>query len=468
MCSASSIPGAFPTDDERWWDAAPLGFFESPDPPNDSSSDFQKYDATLWENASTVVDHVPGCSGSSQDENIIVAVMGVTGSGKSTFVKLVSGRDDVIVGDSLQSETSEVRAYEFFHKDTSFILVDTPGFDDTKSNDNQITQMILDWLRSSLLEGTQLNGVIYLHRISDPRMGGTALRNNRMFRKLCGENAFKNVILATTFWEGVPAHIGAQREKELCENRDFWGGMLEKGARIARLQNNRQSGLELLEKISANAKFTLGAQDEMVKEGKTASETEALRAEVEELERVQRELEARKEAARLQMEIEQERARVELEMKLRKERERLRQQREAERVAEERREARAKREAQILYEKQLEEIRLERVRQEEKMRAQKAEIERKERLERQMQEIRERAAALEIARRRKEYQDNYVCIGVQPQWVCDKCKGKVKRYAKYYRKSVIRVLKGGAYTDIRHRLLLLRFGQILSLRGLWQ
>lgn len=118
------------------------------------------------------------------------------------------------------------------------------------------------------------------------------------------------------------------------------------------------------------------------------------------------------------------------------ERERMRQQREAERVAEERRQARAKREAQILYEKQLEKIRLERVKQENNRRAQKAEMEMREKLERQMQEIRERAAALEIVRRRKEYQNNYVCIGVKPQWVCDKCKGKVKRYAKYYRKSV--------------------------------
>lgn len=42
----------------------------------------------------------------------------------------------------------------------------------------------------------------------------------------------------------------------------------------------------------------------MVNEGKTGSETEALRTGVEELERVRRELEARKETARLQIEIE--------------------------------------------------------------------------------------------------------------------------------------------------------------------
>src|SRR5579862_2518370 len=112
-------------------------------------------------------------------------------------------------------ETSEVRAYEFIHKGANYILVDTPGFDDSRKNDGEITELILTWLRDSLMQGTRLNGVIYLHRISDPRMGGTAVRNSRMFRKLCGVNAFKNVILATTFWEKVSPADGDRREREL-------------------------------------------------------------------------------------------------------------------------------------------------------------------------------------------------------------------------------------------------------------
>ncbi|KAH9214365.1 P-loop containing nucleoside triphosphate hydrolase protein [Leptodontidium sp. 2 PMI_412] len=135
-----------------------------------------------------------------QEDSIVIAVMGVTGAGKSTFTITVSGRNDVVVGDSLCSETSEVRAYEFLHNGKQYILVDTPGFDDTTRSDSQITEKILTWLKTSMIEGTRLNGVIYLHRISDTRMAGTALRNNRMFRKLCGADAFKNIILATTFW----------------------------------------------------------------------------------------------------------------------------------------------------------------------------------------------------------------------------------------------------------------------------
>ena len=268
-------------------------------------------------------------------------------------------------------------------------------------------------------------------------MGGTALRNNRMFRNLCGEGAFENVVLATTFWEGIPPTIGEQRERELCGTRDFWGGMLEKGARMVRLQTNRQSGLELIEQISANEKITLNVQDEMVNQGKAASDTEAMVAEREELERVERELEAEREAARIQMEMEQERARKEQEERLRQERERLRRLLEAERVAEERKQARAKREARMLYEKQLGEIRMEKVRQEANMKREKAEMERKEGEERQRQKAREEAAAAEVVRRRKEYQENYDCLGLSPPVFCNKCEGRLEKYTTYYRKLSI-------------------------------
>ncbi|KAH6712677.1 P-loop containing nucleoside triphosphate hydrolase protein [Leptodontidium sp. MPI-SDFR-AT-0119] len=182
-----------------------------------------------------------------QEDSIVIAVMGVTGAGKSTFIKTVSGRNDVVVGDSLCSETSEVRAYEFLHNGKQYILVDTPGFDDTTRSDSQITEKILTWLKTSMIEGTRLNGVIYLHRISDTRMASTALRNNRMFRKLCGADAFKNIILATTFWGQATNAVGERREKELRENMDFWSGMLKGGARMVRLQRERQAGLDLVE-----------------------------------------------------------------------------------------------------------------------------------------------------------------------------------------------------------------------------
>jgi hypothetical protein len=110
-----TMPGAFiDDDDERWWEVAPPGFLDEPAFPSDSGA-FQEYDAALWENAPTFFNHIPGTSDSTQEKDIVIAVMGVTGAGKSTFIKTVSGRDDVIVGDSLSSGSSILYTSEILH-----------------------------------------------------------------------------------------------------------------------------------------------------------------------------------------------------------------------------------------------------------------------------------------------------------------------------------------------------------------
>ena len=58
-----------------------------------------------------------------------------------------------------------------------------------------------------------LAGVVYLHRISDRRVGGVAKRNFSMFRKLCGESTLKNAVIVTTMWTPNPG-AAAQAEEE--------------------------------------------------------------------------------------------------------------------------------------------------------------------------------------------------------------------------------------------------------------
>jgi hypothetical protein len=326
----------------------------------------------------------------------------------------------VLANDRHNTETQEVHAYEFGHKGTNYILVDTPGFDDTNRPDSEIIEQILGWIKTCLLEGTRLNGVIYLHRISDPRMGGTALRNNRMFRKLVGADALKNVILATTFWEGIPPQVGAQREKELCSNPDFWGGMLERGAKMAKLTKTRESGLALLEKISADETVVL--DDESV-----------LREQREALEAIQKKMEEEKEAARLKMEREAAR-------KLAHEKQELQRQREKEEIAQRAEEIRLERErvqARIKHQKELQEAREEAIREQQRQQRERANMQRREREAKERQKRLEEEAEAEIVRQRLEHQRNYVCTYLRPQWPCDKCQGRVQRYTVYYRKSIL-------------------------------
>jgi len=82
-------------------------------------------------------------------------------------------------------------------------LIDTPGFDDTDRDDSDILCDVALWFSESLKRGIRLSGILYLHRISDRRMTGSAKKNLLMFKKLCGNNALVNVTLATTMWGTV-------------------------------------------------------------------------------------------------------------------------------------------------------------------------------------------------------------------------------------------------------------------------
>ena len=120
-----------------------------------------------------------------------------------------------MLGVDTVTETSEVKAYRFSHRSTNYVLVDTPGFDDSSMSDEEVTTKILQWLRSSYVNGTRLNGIIYIHNITKSRIQRSAYNNMRLFRQLCGDGALGNVILATSFWDQVTPSVGAKREREL-------------------------------------------------------------------------------------------------------------------------------------------------------------------------------------------------------------------------------------------------------------
>jgi hypothetical protein len=110
-------------------------------------------------------------------------------------------------------------------------------------------------------------------------MKGSALRNLVMFQRLCGKDAFHNVILATTKWEDVAAHgVGEARETQLRTREGWWGGgMLQLGSRCYRHRNTRESAMTLLGLIldHSGASVPLKIQMEMVDDKKSLIQTSA-------------------------------------------------------------------------------------------------------------------------------------------------------------------------------------------------
>lgn len=96
-----------------------------------------------------------------------------------------------------------------------------------------------------------------------------------MFRKLCGDESLENVVLVTNMWSLVEKSRGDAREKELMEDERLFQPVLEKGARMVRHDNTRDSAHRILRQIIRNTPAALQIQKELVEQGKDISQTAA-------------------------------------------------------------------------------------------------------------------------------------------------------------------------------------------------
>jgi hypothetical protein len=174
-----------------------------------------------------------------------------------------------------------VGVYHFMLDGVRVWLIDTPGFDDTNRSDSDVLKDIAYWLASAYTRKVHLAGIIYLHRITDVRMQGSALRNLRMFNELCGLNNLKSVILATTHWthgegKSVPESVGEARVKELEETKEFWGGMIERGSRVEKHDGSKASAIRTVsDLVNRHDPVTLGIQRQLVDEKRSLFDTDA-------------------------------------------------------------------------------------------------------------------------------------------------------------------------------------------------
>lgn len=171
--------------------------------------------------------------------------------------------------------TSNVSIHAATVKDQKCYLVDTPGFDDTNRPDAEILREVANWLNISHEAKVQLAGIIYLHRISDNRLGGAAMKNLRMFKRLCGKDSLPCVVLGTTMWNKSNLLLDESREKELLDKPDFWADMVNQGSQVFRHDNGEESATTIMEYILGKRhRVTLDIQKEMAS-GKTLDETGA-------------------------------------------------------------------------------------------------------------------------------------------------------------------------------------------------
>ena len=149
-----------------------------------------------------------------------------------------------------------------------------PGFGDTHKSDTDILSEVADWLSIAYANRILLTGIIYLHRIIDPTLEGSAMRNLRVFKQLCGPEAFTSVALVITFWSHVDEIVGSEREKSLMGSGDFWG--LSMGSTSYRQDQGEASAREIVDRLIMRRRpVVLDIHREIVDCGRILDETAA-------------------------------------------------------------------------------------------------------------------------------------------------------------------------------------------------
>ncbi len=127
----------------------------------------------------------------------------------------------------------------------------------------------------------ELTGLVYLHRITDNRMGGSLVKYLNVFHKLCGQPSLDRVVLVSTMWHEVRSNEAREkaeaRHKELKTR--FWEPLIKAGSRCDCLESaSRQEAWRIIDELiecSLAKRSDVRLQREIVREEKPLARTEA-------------------------------------------------------------------------------------------------------------------------------------------------------------------------------------------------
>ncbi|KAK5658016.1 hypothetical protein OQA88_2570 [Cercophora sp. LCS_1] len=207
---------------------------------------------------------------------VLIAVIGVTGAGKTTFVSQATGRKDLAVGHGIDSCTQDVIPVTYTFEGKRVTLIDTPGFDDSERSDTDILSLLAAYMADTHEQGILLTGILFLQPINQPRLQGSEMRRTRLFKKLLGEDAYKRVIIATTMWNQLSDSEATARQNQRMSRNDVWGDMVSRGATVVRHDDNPQSAASIVRRLAAHTSpVELQIQRELIENGGKVALTSA-------------------------------------------------------------------------------------------------------------------------------------------------------------------------------------------------
>ncbi|KAF9053498.1 hypothetical protein BJ165DRAFT_1608114 [Panaeolus papilionaceus] len=169
-------------------------------------------------------------------EDVVILLLGATGSGRSAFLSALDVNNTVWVGDMIgstgdqASKTMQVQVVRIPIPKAGFglVIIDTPGFNSGERSESETLRIIADALADKAGHEVRFNGVVYFQKIDD-----NSLKTVHLAIKICGEKNYYRIAFVTTHWdlfEGSEKDRteAISREKQLKESEE-WSKVLASG-----------------------------------------------------------------------------------------------------------------------------------------------------------------------------------------------------------------------------------------------
>lgn len=165
---------------------------------------------------------------------------------------------------NLNLGTLKPTLYDMTLNDRQIQLLDTPGFDDSTKNNIELLQDIVAylWYLARFPDHFQVQGVIFLHDISETRFSGSQRTTLSILKQICGDKALGNVIVGTTMWNSTnPKKLSEQKIRENAIKTEHWIGI----HKIIRLpEDDRDAAASIVTELLSKPPVPLLVQQEML------------------------------------------------------------------------------------------------------------------------------------------------------------------------------------------------------------